>query len=74
MNGTYEERLRTCTWDLDQTGRLTIAAAYNYFKKVASNHAGATAVVTSLPMNKDLDSMTESALAIPGTDGLEPVA
>ncbi len=44
MNGTYEERFRACTWDVDQAGRLTLAAAYNYFQEVAGNHAAALGV------------------------------
>lgn len=44
MNGTYEERFRACTWDVDQAGRLTIAAAYNYFQEVAGHHAAALGV------------------------------
>jgi medium-chain acyl-[acyl-carrier-protein] hydrolase len=44
MNGTYEERFRLCTWDVDQAGKLTMAAAYNYFQEVAGNHAAALGV------------------------------
>ncbi len=156
MNGTYEERFRACTWDVDQAGKLTLAAAYNYFQEVAGHHATALgvgaeymqangivwilsrmsavldsrplagsglivrtwprgtdrlfairdyelldeagvtvgrgrsgwlvvdsksfrprrpdAVAANLPKNEDLDSMPDGALAVPTTDGLEPVA
>ena len=39
MNETYEERFKVCTWDVDESDKLTMAAAYNYFQEAAGHHA-----------------------------------
>ncbi|PKL07654.1 MAG: acyl-ACP thioesterase [Spirochaetae bacterium HGW-Spirochaetae-7] len=44
MNETFEERFKVCTWDVDQSDRLTIAAACNYFQEAAGHHASVLGV------------------------------
>ncbi len=44
MNETFEERFKVCTWDVDQSDRLTMAAVYNYFQEAAGHHASVLGV------------------------------
>ncbi len=39
MSNTREERFRVYTHDVDGAGKLTLAAAFNYFQEIAGNHA-----------------------------------
>lgn len=39
MENTLIEEFQVRTWDVDRSGRLDIAAAFNYFQEVAGNHA-----------------------------------
>lgn len=39
MKNIWSEEFPVRTWDVDRTGRLHLAAAFNYFQEIAGNHA-----------------------------------
>lgn len=44
MENIWTEEFPVRTWDVDRTGRLHAAAAFNYFQEIAGNHAEALGV------------------------------